>query len=329
MLLDAFLLLLSRLYTFLHEKNYRRRLKEQVRFADRYVLCVGNLSMGGTGKTPVCDYLARELMRENPVLVLRGYRRRRKTPLPLRVSDGQRRLVDVDAAGDEAFWLARRQGVAVVVDPRRSRAIEKHSRPGSLVILDDAFQNPLVYGDFQLVLIDVSVDPASFRIFPAGRFREGAGALRRADAVLFTRTDLGSANALQFYEGLVREIPGLPLFYARQKLTIPEAIQGKERIGAFCGLGNPGAFFTLLESSGVELSSRRTFPDHHPYGAREIQEFLPAADVWLTTEKDAVRLKDFPGKERIFLASLEISLDRPEEFLQTVLSGPRRGRELY
>jgi len=282
--------------------------------------------MGGTGKTPVCDYLARELIDRKPVLVLRGYRRQEKTALPLLVSDGQNRLASAAEAGDEAFWLARRKGATVIVDSKRSRAIETHTGPGSLIILDDAFQNPSVYADFQLVLLDASLEPAAFRTFPAGRFREGAAALGRADAVLLTRTDQAPPHFLQYWDSLATAA-ALPVFRARQTLRLP-SIPDDARVGAFCGLGHPEAFFRLIEDSGQSLVRRLTFPDHHPYRAREIAEFLSAADLWLTTEKDAVRLPELVGRERIFVASMEISLDRPVEFLQTVLSGPRPGREL-
>ena len=323
---------LQRLYLRLHRRVFRRRLREQKRFERFYIVSIGNLSAGGTGKTPLVRRLAERVLKHSPLVVLRGYGGRAGKEGVL-VSDGRSVLTDRLQAGDEALLLAGLPGLRVAAGADRARLIERYGDPSRIVFLDDAFQNPTVYRDFDLVLIDASVPLEKLRVFPLGRFREGLDALERADAVLLTRVAESSPeNRAALEREVAAYLPLEKIFCSRHEPQglLPEPPAGA-RFGAFCGIGNPESFFRTLAEKGLEIRERRVFPDHHAFRPREIRKLLETAERenlrWITTEKDAVRLKDGPeGKKLLQMTHvLEIRMrildDREEEFFRTVFGG--------
>jgi tetraacyldisaccharide 4'-kinase len=277
-------------------RGRRRRLHHRV-------ISVGNLSMGGSGKTPVVAALATMLLDrgERPVILTRGYARREPTEGVLVVSDGTRVREPVARSGDEPQLLARKlPGVPVLVSADRYVAglfAERHFHP-TVSILDDGFQHLALERDIDLLL--VSPADLSDHVVPSGRLREPLGAARFADAVLVSGSDddaagvaavLGVSTAFrvaQHYGGLVgRGVSALPDAPDTARLT-------SDRIVAFAGIARPERFFTALRSLDYDVARELRFPDHHWYTARDVETIRAAARdagsaLVVTTEKDAVR----------------------------------------
>jgi tetraacyldisaccharide 4'-kinase len=296
--------------------------------ADIPVISVGNLAVGGTGKTPVTVALARLLHDDGwkPVIVSRGYGRRGRAA-ELRTVDSSpgKPLRDARRYGDEPALMARRlEGVPVVVCSDRLRAI-RHARERfgvDLALLDDGFQHRRLHRDLDLLLID-SLNPfGNGRLLPAGPLREPLCEIRRASAVLLTRWNLSPGD-----DALAATVhrwthPGTPLFRFRQRsLGVLGPIEGARKsleelrkipVLAFAGIGNPGSFAAELQRSGLQVQHTLWFRDHHPYSATDRDRILKiaarvGAEVLLTTEKDRMR---FPVEGcPLPLYALEIALE--------------------
>ena len=283
------------------------------------VVSVGNLTFGGTGKTPFVEFLARRLRFEGfrPAILSRGYGRLSKGPLL--VSRGEGPLVSPDEGGDEPVALARRlPGVAVAVAARRADAA-KLALPLSsdVFLLDDGFQHLAVKRDANLLLLDAR-DPFGGGVLPpAGRLREPLDAMRRADAIVFTRVerDLPSPEAERTVALLC---PETPVFHAairadglRDEAGSP--VDAREvslrRCVAACGVAEPGGFGASLRRLDLSAEETFVFPDHHRYTDRELRRIRQTADrtgaaFLVTTEKDAVKVAG-----RVSLAVVTIHLE--------------------
>lgn len=272
------------------------------------VISLGNISLGGTGKSTSAAFLASLVADRVKVgVVLRGYRRR-SGPEALVVSDGTRILAGVEQAGDEAIMLARRLPTcAVAVGKRRERVIEALvARAGvELVILDDGFQYFRMARDLDIVLLDALADERALRLFPAGRLREPWRSLRRASQVWITHSDLAPARQVDalVQRGerlcgpgsvvLTRHRPGA--LWSLGGGAVPPSLAG-QRVVALCALGNPASFEGSLRELGAEVIPAR-FPDHHPYVPADYEKVASLARenaaAWVvTTSKDAVKLPD-------------------------------------
>jgi tetraacyldisaccharide 4'-kinase len=259
------------------------------------VISVGNLSMGGSGKTPVVAALARLLRQrgERPVILTRGYRRRHATEGVLVVSDDQRVLEPVERSGDEPQMLARTlPGVPVLVGADRYLAGVFAGRHfgATVSILDDGFQHVQLERDVDLVL--VSVDDLNDRVLPAGHLREPLAAAHLADAVLVSGSeeDVSSvARALGHPTAWRVAVRYGSMCGVGRALSDP-----RNRIVAFAGIARPERFFNTLRSLGYDVVRELTFPDHHWYRASDIAAIKAAArdanaTLIVTTEKDVVR----------------------------------------
>jgi tetraacyldisaccharide 4'-kinase len=258
------------------------------------VISVGNLSMGGSGKTPVVAALARLLRQrgERPVILTRGYARRHATEGVLVVSDGQRVLESVERSGDEPQMLARMlPGVPVLVGADRYLAGVFAGRHfgATVSLLDDGFQHVQLERDVDLLL--VSVDDLNDRVVPAGHLREPLAEAHLADAVLVTASEadvMAVADALKHPD----------VFRVKTTYGVPEALslepEANGRVVAFAGIARPERFFQALRSIGYDVARELTFPDHHWYSAGDLARIQTAArdanaPLIITTEKDAVR----------------------------------------
>ena len=251
------------------------------------VISVGNLTVGGTGKTPLVILLAERFRAEGfrPVVLSRGYKRKGSGTVV--VSSGNGPVVPWDTAGDEPFLIARRAaGVSVVVGADRYAAglVAEEQNLGDLFILDDGFQHRRLFRNVDLVTIDPAEWIAGERLFPYGRWREPKEALERAHAAV-----------VQESHAPLSELP-IPTFVIR---TVRDGIyKGSDEVDvqslknrsvtAFAGIAKPDRFFNALENMGIPLARRVPFRDHHNYTERDI-ETLPG-EIHITTEKDAVRL---------------------------------------
>ena len=276
------------------------------------VVSVGNLTLGGTGKTVVVADLAQRLRDRGfrVGIVSRGYRRRGSgTQI---VSEGRGPLVTVDESGDESYLLAQNlPGVPIVVGADRYEAgrLALERFQCQYLLLDDAFQNLAVVKDLDILLINARDPWGAGALFPAGVLREPLPALGRADWIILTRAEGGEANGLT--ATIRRYNPRAPILratYEPSELLIwgePAPVPVERLVGrpclAFAGIADPASFQTVAQASGATLLAFHSFPDHHPYSAEDL-ETLEArartlgAEALLTTEKDAVRL---PARQRL------------------------------
>jgi tetraacyldisaccharide 4'-kinase len=304
------------------------------------VISVGNLTFGGTGKTPFVEFLARRLRFEGrtPAIVSRGYGRRSKGVVV--VSDGSGPLVGPDEGGDEPVAIARRvPGVPVIVGEHRAEAARAAQGHGAdLIILDDGFQHLALERDVDLLLLDAADPFGGGELPPRGRLREPLSALARADAVVFTRIDLADPPREARAE-LARRNPEAPVFTARIRpaglwdergSAVAETRLTSRRFVAVCGIANPASFRASLAELDLPAEELLAFPDHHRYGRRDLERIRQAADrtgsAWIaTTEKDAVKLE---GRTTLPVVALRLEVEMGEAeffpFLRSRLSDVRR-----
>jgi tetraacyldisaccharide 4'-kinase len=299
---------------------------------------VGNLSVGGSGKTPVVRWLAARLRdEEGTVAVLsRGYGGSFRGDA-LIVGDGRDVFATADEAGDEPVMLARSlPGVVVAVGPRRDvvgRAVER--RFGSCVhVLDDGFQHLRLHRDLDIVCLDVR--DLDDRPLPAGRLREGPEALERAHVVLLTRLEAaseGERRALEARLGPERT------FRVTRQVVCWRTLDGREaatpgRVFLFAGIARPERFEADAARAGARVVGCEFFPDHHRYQAKEIERLIgraraAGAEALATTAKDAVRVERLlprkPGLP-ILVLSLTVSLSDEERLWQKVVAAVRGAR---
>jgi tetraacyldisaccharide 4'-kinase len=273
------------------------------------VISIGNLTVGGSGKTPLAAEIARMLldMGERPAILSRGYARRTPAEGVIVVSDGKRIQSDVQRSGDEPFMLAQMvPNAAVLVSPSRYVAgrIAESRLECTVHILDDGFQHFELMRDIDLLVAPETLD--NVRTLPAGRFREPVDAASSADALLVevAQGQLASSD-------IAERLKVSTAFEFSRRLAGPAA--GKPAF-AFAGIAQPERFYRDLESSGWRLTGRRSFPDHHHYSLREVEDITreareSGAQVILTTEKDAVRLTARDGDPPIVPIPQEISIE--------------------
>jgi tetraacyldisaccharide 4'-kinase len=280
------------------------------------VISVGNITVGGTGKTPMVISLARLLQTKGfrPAVLSRGYKGKAKAPINV-VADGKRLLLKPEECGDEPFLIAQSLiGMPVLTGSRRALtgrvAIEQYG--ADILILDDGFQHRQLARDVDIVLLDTLKPFANGRLLPAGPLRESPTALKRADLIIRTGTD-----------NEIRSVGhAKPEFRACHKVTsIVNAATGREfpleemrgiRVCAFAGIAHPEAFGGTIEATGAKLAALLTFPDHHVYSREDIRGIQQKAsevqaDIILATEKDGVKLGRFHMfLEKIYLLRIEM-----------------------
>jgi len=294
------------------------------------VISVGNLSVGGTGKTPCVAFLANCLRDagRGVAILSRGYKR--ESEGRVEVSDGKEILCEPEESGDEPYLLAKScPGVRVVVDRDRYAAgkwLEERAAI-SVFILDDGYQHLRLARDLNLLLVDATEPLDQAKMVPFGRLREPLAAMRRADAVIVTRSDQSFDR--RSLEDTIRKFarPGTPVFYAHHKMTnlirlgdghvIGFAGFARKRIAAVSGVARPDRFVADLEQMGMNIALRRDFEDHHRYTREELSKIIEhaqeaRAEVIITTEKDAANLPvDFAGSSAmpIFAARIEFGCE--------------------
>jgi len=271
------------------------------------VISVGNITVGGTGKTPFVIALANWLSEigYSPGIVTRGYRRRGKGQQIVR--DRNSILSTPDQAGDEPFIIASNTRQTIVVaDTDRIMAAKTTVKTYAcdIVIADDAFQHRRLGRNIDIVIWDADHDPKTSFILPVGRLRESMKGLQRADLLLVSRTDLVSTLSADYFKKINSNLflDALPMSIGRicllsTDVEIPTTELKNERATAFCGLGNPDQFFNTVEHLTQSTPVTKSFPDHHKYSVADLNALIHQAKntgcrYLITTRKDAVNLPD-------------------------------------
>ena len=296
------------------------------------VISVGNITVGGTGKTPLVIWLC-NLLREqnvNCAILTRGYK----------AATGER---------DEPGMLARNcPGTAVVVNPDRLagaiEAVKKHRV--QVLIMDDGFQHRRLHRDIDIVTIDAMLPFGYGRLLPAGLLREPVSALKRAQAAIITRCDLVSRNDMSGLTATISRINPMmivaqtihsPVFATSGKRQIPLEELKDKKIYAFCGIANPEAFLATVGLVGANIVRSKVYDDHHNYTASDVEGIYrdaaqSGAEMILTTEKDYNKIGLPDGPSVLELAYLAVRLqfvdgaDRIRELIERSLAGkiPRK-----
>ncbi|HNU86156.1 MAG TPA: tetraacyldisaccharide 4'-kinase [Syntrophales bacterium] len=294
------------------------------------VLSVGNLVVGGTGKTPVVILIAR-ILRDagyKPAVLSRGYKGKSQKAVNV-VSDGRTLLMGIEDAGDEPVLTSRSlPGIPVLTGPERYRtaqhAIEHFGC--DVLVLDDGFQHRALLRNLDIVLMDDERPFGNGFLLPRGPLREPLGALKRAHLFILTRPDRNTIVNPRSLLGT--SFPEIPVFWAhrRPKAVLrgknidvhpPEFLAGK-KILAFAGIANPASFEKTMRVLGAEPLDVAVFPDHHVYTDSDIKKLESradgvSADMILTTEKDAVKLEQFSRfYEKVHVLSVEMEITAPE-----------------
>ncbi|MGD0138927.1 MAG: tetraacyldisaccharide 4'-kinase [Tepidisphaeraceae bacterium] len=289
----------------------------------RPTISVGNLTTGGTGKTPIVQWLCRRLAAAGqcPAILLRGYK-----PTSRGISDERMLLAEAN--------------LPVIADPdrRRGAAAALAQRPQTtLFILDDGMQHRRVRRDFELALIHAA-EPFGFgHVFPRGLLREPPSAIRRADAALITHADEVDPAAIAAIASTIHsKAESLPIFQCDHVIQALRPASGQsmpienlsaKRYFAFCGIASPASFFRRLADCGGTCAGTRQFDDHHDYSASDVSRILQAAasanaEILITTAKDWVKLEPFAGMIPIpiFRADLAIRfhLDHEDQLLRAI-----------
>lgn len=280
------------------------------------VVSIGNITAGGTGKTPLVDWIVKYYLSigERPAIVSRGYRRESKGVRL--VSDGRQVLLGSREAGDEVAMLAGNNPEAIVVVAEKRQAgvefiLERFSaEPPSVVILDDAFQHRQISRDLDIVVVNAREPLFDNHLLPEGRLRETLSGLRRADAFLLGK--VGDEAAAEARAARLRLL-NKPVFKARLCIGELTGFAGRGAGNAtepengkwlaFAGIASPESFLETLEKKGIAIGGQRFFGDHEPYSADTLRALATEAQQHgfglVTTEKDWFRLRGRPEMNAI------------------------------
>jgi tetraacyldisaccharide 4'-kinase len=302
----------------LRARAYRTGILRQ-RQLDGIVISVGNLTTGGTGKTPMVLWIAQRLLAEGKStgILTRGYR------------------AEPGATSDEVRLLQARLGDRVVFGvgaDRFARGQELTKRGVEWFVLDDGFQHMQLARDVDIVLVDATYPFGGGHLLPAGRLREPQSALSRADIIVITRSDHAPA-----VEAAVRRHSDAPIFYARAHLEYIQEFLGESsgteyaeayprKWFAFSGIGNPAAFRADLREWGLDIAGYKVFPDHHRYTAQDVKAIedeagIAGANAIICTEKDSFNLSGVPLPAMdLYWGCISLQIAREQEFWQSVMA---------
>jgi tetraacyldisaccharide 4'-kinase len=308
---------------------------------------IGNITVGGTGKTPLVAFVARVLAEQGAkvCILTRGYGRENSKERVL-VSDGENILADARAAGDEPAELAKKLlGKAIVLADADRVAAAKWARDNFNVtafVLDDAFQHRRAKRDLDIVCVDATNPFGNSKALPFGILREPLENLERAGLIIITRanlaenisdlklqiTNFNSACPIFTAENKISGLIKLEEFFSDIEKTTDNRQQPTNKLLAFCALGNPNNFFEQLKRENFNLTATRKFPDHHRYTQGDVTKLESEAgqknaEILLTTAKDAVKLAHLKFELPCYVVENEIVFDdekKLREHLSAVLT---------
>jgi tetraacyldisaccharide 4'-kinase len=298
---------------------------------DRPVISVGNMTVGGTGKTPLVQFVSKTIAASNRkvCILTRGYGRQNPEKQVV-VSDGSAILATPAEAGDEPYLLATNLlGLAAVISSadRISAARDAIEVFGTeCFVLDDGFQHLRLARDLNIVTIDATNPWGSGQrggqLLPYGRLREPLSGLHRADCVVLTRCD--QAGDLDSLRDQIRDlVRGRPVFESTMKPVRTPLPNGP--VAAFCAVGNPQSFFANLKNAGYSVVHEKAFRDHHAYTQKDIDDLTNAATRagathLITTAKDAVKLRSLSFSLPYSVFEIEIAITDEASLKQAILN---------
>lgn len=318
-------------------------------------ISIGNITVGGTGKTPLVAFIAEILIEqgETVCILTRGYGRENKRERVL-VSDGKKILADVKKSGDEPFELANKLfGKTIIVADADRAAAGNWARKKfgvTAFVLDDAFQHRRVKRDLDLVCVDATNPFGNEKVLPSGILRESLSNLKRADAVVITRANLTDENQISSLKSQINLFTNCPIFLSENKISnlisLKDFLAGSNKMRdfevlkqstdnsyeekyndkflAFCALGNPENFFAQLRQEKFTLTATEAFPDHHFYTQKDIDKLEQkaerfGAEILLTTGKDAVKLKNLNFSLKCFVVEIK-TVFKDEKRLREIIN---------
>jgi len=286
---------------------------------DEPIISVGNITAGGAGKSTITILLAEKLISYDlsPVIISRGYNALIK----------QNKLVPKGAEprsyGDEPVMMKNKLNIPVIIGKRREISIKRwlKKRKGNVFILDDGFQYYRLKRNINILLIDATEPLKNYRLLPIGRAREPISEIKRADCIIFTRVEQCEKSKLDYLKAMIRGIKeDMPFFDAKTvvkawKDSMYNIIKRPKECKAFCAIGNPGSFKTLLEREKIKVKIFDIFKDHHDYCKKDIEKILKEEMNIVCTEKDIVKISSLieeKYKKKILFP--EISFELSSEF---------------
>jgi tetraacyldisaccharide 4'-kinase len=313
----------------------RRKLPVKVVATDVPVVSVGSIAVGGTGKTPICIYVARMLQAAGSrvCIISRGYRRRSRLS-PLAVSDGNRMLASLEDAGDEPYMMARRlPGTGVVVSADRVQAALEAERimEPTVLVLDDGFQYRNIQKDVEVVCLDSTTLKGPSATLPLGILREGWSAIKPEHLIVIMLADGARKPCGEDLERLGSS----SIFYATRSEPVyidsadhPVSDLTARRVMLVSGIARPGAFEATCTSSGLNVVASLRFDDHHWYGPADAERMRKAmkrysCDNLVTTEKDMPKIPE-ELRFRTLVARTDVVIEDAERFAAAL--GGLRGK---
>jgi tetraacyldisaccharide 4'-kinase len=298
------------------------------------VISVGNITVGGTGKTPCVIMLAQMLQSHGfkPAILSRGYGGKNTKSVNI-VSDGKNILLDSKTAGDEPLLMAQSlRSIPIIVGPQRiktgSAAINLFG--ANVLICDDAMQHRQIFRDINLVLLDSQSLQGNDYILPRGKLREPITGLKRASAFVLTRANEEQEKSKTFEQ--LAKAENIPVFMSTHTpKDIVKGVYSKQwpiaelkgkKVCAFCGIAKPDSFKKTLLGAGAQILSFDIFPDHHRFNKIELEiikaRFIKCrADLIITTQKDGIRVQEFPQfYNMIYLLQIEMEFIPSSESFQ-------------
>jgi tetraacyldisaccharide 4'-kinase len=284
-----------------------------------FVISIGNLTWGGTGKTSLTSYLAKFLINEGfkVGILSRGYHRNSHGAVV--VSDGHQLKCAWQHAGDEPYWLAHsiRQAAVVVAESRVEGLPVLSQFQPDVILLDDAFQHRRIERDLNLVLIDSTENILDLHVLPFGKLREPVDGLNRANAIILTHSRNSNPETVKAVSGY-----GVPVYHANYQA--PNFEYSGKSVAAFCGIASPQHFQRLLIDNGSKVVLFREFPDHHVYSQSELAELEQdasrmGAEFIVTTAKDAVKLNANQFQLPLGIVDAEFVIEEKELFNAWIL----------
>ncbi len=300
------------------------------------VITIGNLTVGGTGKTPTVCMIAEYFKKEGikTAVVCRGYRGE-KTGTPQIVSDGKKMLSDPASAGDEACMLAKKlSGIPVIAGKDRVAASKLTCKlfKTEIILLDDGFQHQRLKRDIDIVLINSENPFGNGYLLPRGILREPLKALKRADMILLTKTDPVNDDCSSLENRIRLHNPNAPVFRSFYKPSniinpvdnnsIPVDLFKNKKVAGFCSIGDPESFILTLKNMGITLTQKIIYPDHHLYcnqDYKHIQELSEKFDYLITTEKDIAKITpDMIKISNLSVLEIDEVIDNIELFFKNI-----------